>query len=136
MTQSAEQQWYFARGGQQQGPFPESTLRQLLATGELSPADAVWRQGMPQWVAAGSVPGLLPGHAGPGTAPPVPPAGYPPRGVVPIGYAGPQPYGGPPAGIGQDPGVRWLLPVGRSGWAIAAGYLGLFSFVCFPRRSP
>ena len=25
--------------------------------------------------------------------------------------------------------MRWLLPVGRSGWAIAAGYLGLFSFV-------
>ena len=28
--------------------------------------------------------------------------------------------------------MRMLLPVGRSGWAIAAGYLGLFSFVIFP----
>ena len=25
--------------------------------------------------------------------------------------------------------MRWLLPVGRSGWAIAAGYLGLFSVI-------
>ncbi len=25
-----------------------------------------------------------------------------------------------------------LIPVGRSGWAIAAGYLGLFSFVVLP----
>jgi hypothetical protein len=26
-----------------------------------------------------------------------------------------------------DPGMRMLLPVGRSGWAIASGYLGLLS---------
>lgn len=25
-----------------------------------------------------------------------------------------------------------LLPVGRSGWAIAAGYAGLFAVLCFP----
>ena len=29
--------------------------------------------------------------------------------------------------IGQDAGMRMLLPVGRSGWAIAAGYMGLLS---------
>ena len=28
--------------------------------------------------------------------------------------------------------MRWILPVGRSGWSIAAGYLGLFSLICFP----
>jgi hypothetical protein len=28
--------------------------------------------------------------------------------------------------------MRMLLPVGRSGWAIAAGYLGLLSFACLP----
>jgi hypothetical protein len=136
MTQSAEQQWYFAQAGQQQGPFPESTLRQMLASGQLSPADVVWRPGMPQWAPAGSVPGLMPAQAAPVTPPPPPSAGYPPQAVLPIGYAGPQPaygpYGGPPSAIGQDAGVRWLLPVGRSGWAIAAGYLGLFSFVCLP----
>jgi hypothetical protein len=29
-----------------------------------------------------------------------------------------------------DAGLKWLVPIGRSGWAIAAGYMGLFS--CFP----
>ena len=28
--------------------------------------------------------------------------------------------------MGDDPGMRVLLPVGRTGWSIAAGYLGLF----------
>jgi predicted RNA-binding Zn-ribbon protein involved in translation (DUF1610 family) len=34
--------------------------------------------------------------------------------------------------IGDDAGIRLLLPVGRSGWAIAAGYLGLISVLVFP----
>src|SRR5690349_12967635 len=34
--------------------------------------------------------------------------------------------------VGQDAGMRLLLPVGRSGWAIAAGYAGLFAFIFFP----
>jgi Domain of unknown function (DUF4190) len=34
--------------------------------------------------------------------------------------------------IGDDAGMRMLLPVGRSGWAIASGYLGLFSVICIP----
>jgi hypothetical protein len=29
--------------------------------------------------------------------------------------------------IGQDAGIRMLLPVGRSAWAVASGYLGLLS---------
>jgi hypothetical protein len=43
----------------------------------------------------------------------------------------PRPGSAPAAApdIGQDAGMRLLLPVGRSGWAIAAGYLGLFSFL-------
>jgi hypothetical protein len=38
----------------------------------------------------------------------------------------------PAEDIGQNAGMRMLLPVGRSGWAIAAGYFGLFSFVVCP----
>ena len=38
----------------------------------------------------------------------------------------------PQGKLGDDAGMRLLLPVGRSGWAIAAGYLGLFSFIIFP----
>ena len=38
----------------------------------------------------------------------------------------------PPPDLGQDAGMRLLLPVGRSGWAIAAGYLGLISVLLVP----
>ncbi len=42
----------------------------------------------------------------------------------------------PPVGSGRDPGqdagLRMILPVGRSGWAIAAGYLGLFGLLIVP----
>jgi hypothetical protein len=38
----------------------------------------------------------------------------------------------PEPGLGSDPVARALLPVGRSGWAIAAGYLGLFSLLFVP----
>ncbi len=31
--------------------------------------------------------------------------------------------------LGDDAGIRLLLPVGRSGLAIAAGYLGIFSLI-------
>ena len=34
--------------------------------------------------------------------------------------------------LGDDAGMRLLLPVGRSAWAIGAGYLGLFSMVLLP----
>lgn len=37
-----------------------------------------------------------------------------------------------PRDIGDDAGMRMLLPVGRSVWAIIAGYLGLFSLLCLP----
>lgn len=38
----------------------------------------------------------------------------------------------PEARLGDDAGMRMLIPVGRSLWAIAAGYLGLFSVLCLP----
>ena len=34
--------------------------------------------------------------------------------------------------MGDDAGMRLLLPVGRSGYAIIAGYLGLFSLIVIP----
>lgn len=35
----------------------------------------------------------------------------------------------PPA---EDPALRYIVPVGRSGYAIAAGYLGLFAVLFIP----
>jgi hypothetical protein len=42
------------------------------------------------------------------------------------------PFVPPPRAIGDDAGMRLLLPVGRSGWALAAGYLGLISVLLLP----
>src|SRR5881394_2072091 len=56
------------------------------------------------------------------------------QGQAPFAPGGPYPaqYGPPPMRIEDDPAMRWVLPVGTSFWAIAAGYLGLFSLLCFP----
>jgi hypothetical protein len=34
--------------------------------------------------------------------------------------------------LGDDVGIRMLIPVGRSVWAILAGYFGLFALLVFP----
>src|SRR5262245_38846872 len=55
------------------------------------------------------------------------------QGQSPFGPRGPYPgYYHPPRPIEDEPGMRWILPVGQSGWSILAGYLGLFSLICFP----
>ncbi len=67
--------WYYARGGQAVGPVSVDTLRQLVAAGQLLPGDLVWREGMSEWTAISSIPGLL--HAQ-GPAAPQPVAYYTP----------------------------------------------------------
>jgi hypothetical protein len=37
----------------------------------------------------------------------------------------------PPEPPPPDPGMGLILPIGLSGWAIAAGYVGLFSLIPF-----
>lgn len=37
-----------------------------------------------------------------------------------------------PPPVLEDGAVKWIVPVGRSGWAIAAGYAGLFAFAIYP----
>jgi len=106
--------WYYTSAGVQLGPIPDETLRSLVASGRLLPSDLVWKEGMPGWQTVASLPGLL--SAAPGGPPPVP---------QPYAMAPPLPPRIAPAG--DDPALRWVLPVGRSGWAIASGYLGIFS---------
>jgi hypothetical protein len=48
--------------------------------------------------------------------------------VLPPGAAAPYPV----KSLGDDAGIRLLLPVGRSLWAIAAGYAGLFAVLFLP----
>lgn len=67
----AEAVWYFADGDVQRGPVTESQLRALIGTGNLTPEDQVWKEGMEDWTPAGEIPGLF-DQAGPVTPPATP----------------------------------------------------------------
>ena len=91
--------WFYASNGQQQGPFPEAQLRDLIIRGTVRADTLVWTDGMSGWQRASDIPGLVAGGSGP---PAVPQGGGPPL------SAGA--YGGGPLSI--DLGLWPLL--GRS----------------------
>jgi hypothetical protein len=91
--------WYYTTNGQQQGPVSGEVLKQLATAGRISPTDLVWREGMPQWIAASTTTLFTP-PVGPSpqvclsVAPPPPPpygpGGYAaPVSAVPLSYQSP-----------------------------------------------
>jgi hypothetical protein len=101
--------WYYAKGAKRVGPL---TLEEFVAaaqTGALLPTDQIWTEGMPCWLPADTVPDLFSAET---PHPLLKPVVEPPK--------------------DPDPLTRMIIPVGRSGWAIAAGYLGLISVLIFP----
>ena len=97
--------WFIVVEGQRLGPLSDPDVMAWARSGRMRPSDLVWQDGMPEWVPAGQVPQLS---------------------QVLGRFAAPQ------ASSADDPVMRALLPIGRSGWAIAAGYLGLFSLLVIP----
>ena len=55
----ADRVWYFAVGGNRQGPISEDELRAKIASGEIRADTLVWNSGMADWAKAGAVPGLM-----------------------------------------------------------------------------
>ena len=51
-------QWYYARNGKKSGPVTAQFLKEKALSGELLPTDQLWKDGLKNWVAAGSLPGL------------------------------------------------------------------------------
>jgi hypothetical protein len=51
-------QWYFSKGGTQMGPVSLDELRAKIASGEVTGADMVWREGFPDWKPASEIPEL------------------------------------------------------------------------------
>ena len=94
--------YHVSRAGEQLGVFPQEEVLAKLNRGELLPGDLAWAEGMSSWQPLASL--FPPSH---GVPPPVPPA--------PVDHA-----------------LSMVLPINRSGWAIAAGYLALFSVLCLP----
>lgn len=96
-------QYHYRRGEQQFGPMSLDAIVAAARAGTIGQQDLVWAEGWNTWRIAHTVPGLFP--------------------AVPRV---------PAKSMGADPTMRLILPVGRSFWAIAAGYLGLVSILFFP----
>jgi len=58
-------QWYYTRNQQQNGPVAFEELKQIAASGGISPSDMVWNPPMPDWIPASSVQGLFPTSSNP-----------------------------------------------------------------------
>jgi len=91
-------QWYFLKGQQQFGPISWGDLYLQAKNGNILFDDLVWADGMPQWIPASQVKGLIPAPVAPpppppkptsSQAPPPPPAAPPPPLSAP--YAPPVP---------------------------------------------
>jgi hypothetical protein len=81
----ASRSWFYASDGQQQGPYPEIQLRELIARGTITADTLVWTEGMTGWQRARDVPGLASGGSGP---PVLPRPGAPPIDVGGHGHGG------------------------------------------------
>lgn len=79
--------WFYLKDGQQVGPVTGAQLREYAARGALAPADLVWKEGQPEWVAASTVAGLFAGAGAAPAAVPVPAA--PPEQNVPAAAPAP-----------------------------------------------
>jgi hypothetical protein len=85
-----EASFWYESNGEQKGPVPAAQLKQMAMAGELKPTDMIWREGQPDWVAAGTVKGLFP-EGTPGVAPPPPPPSSQPERSTTQGMYGPAP---------------------------------------------
>jgi hypothetical protein len=66
----ADAGWYYVTDGQRQGPVGFERLRQLAMTGQVSPGDLVWCEGMADWQPSATVAGLAPPRPEYGGGPP------------------------------------------------------------------
>ncbi len=95
-------QWYFARDGEEFGPFTAAQLKGLAASGRLRPHDTVWTDGADKRVPAVKVKHLFAAPAAP--AAPGPSPGHAPASEAPA--ESPAALPGPPADQGAPPAPR------------------------------
>jgi hypothetical protein len=61
--------WYYSKGGKQEGPVDTEELRAKIGSSEVAPVDLVWREGMAAWMPAGEISELASGgESGPGSS--------------------------------------------------------------------
>ena len=49
-SSSSLDHWYYAKAGKRIGPFSTADLKQMASSGQLSPNEMVWKDGMVSWV--------------------------------------------------------------------------------------
>lgn len=64
--------WYYTANGAQRGPVTAAQVRSLIETGQVRATDLLWREGMPAWIEAGTIPAFFPAASRPHPAPPPP----------------------------------------------------------------
>ncbi|MGE3108894.1 MAG: GYF domain-containing protein [Phycisphaerales bacterium] len=119
--------WYYATGAEPTGPVPLHEIETRITSGLIRRRTLVWTAGLTEWIPAERVEAfrpLFPEHPGP--APARDTGGPAPTPVRPPTLPG-------PVILEREHsiGARMLLPVGRSGYALAAGYLGIFALFPF-----
>ena len=118
-------QWYYSKNGTQLGPIGTEDIQAKLASGEISQADLVWKDGMADWLPAGQVPDLRP----------VLQATSPTPSVTSAPAVGTSPYSPPAAQAPAAPVSYTGVPVSpncaKATTAMVLGICGLvFSFCC------
>jgi Interferon-induced transmembrane protein/GYF domain 2 len=122
-------QWYYSKNGTQLGPVALEVLRSKLRSGEVSPADLVWKDGMTDWQPAGKIADLAISSMEaqpPMQAPPI--GGMQSPYAPPVAAPGPIRYGAPlPNYLWQSIVVTLLccLPFGVAAIVMAAKVEGL-----------
>ncbi len=114
--------WYYAKDGQQRGPFPETHVRQLAVSGQILPHDLVWHEGLTDWVAAQTIPGLVPEAAESGSGAPPPSTSAQPEGAGATAAARPHSHGTAAGPASEFP--AWLAIL------LVVGMFGLFT-LCY-----
>lgn len=80
--------WFYTANGARRGPVTTTQLKSQVETGVVRANDLIWREGLPGWVEAGTVPELFPPGAlvkpppVPAPAPAPPPVQPPPQRVA------------------------------------------------------
>ena len=117
-----ETMWHYVKNGTDNfGPVSESELLSLASSGQISPTDLVWSEGMPDWLAMNCVPALT-GHP---AAAPLQTAGSVLPGVGPAQSR--------PSAAFRPASRAAEIPAGLGGWMKFVGIMNIIggSITCF-----
>ena len=124
-------QWYYASGDAEYGPISSPELKKLADSGELSPEDQVWREGMEDWIQAKSIPKLF--SNAPAAPKRIPPAGDSRAPVIDTGDDGAPAItaGGSNLSVGAGPARSRSSGSGTTGGANVAQQAGEDALTAF-----